>query len=45
MNKYLYKNLNVYQDAKSLVVDVYKVLKLFPAEEKYALCDQIYVMV
>ena len=41
MNKYSYKNLNVYQDAKSLVVDVYKVLKLFPAEEKYALCDQI----
>ena len=41
MNKYSYKNLNVYQDAKSLVMDVYKVLKLFPAEEKYALCDQI----
>ena len=41
MNKYSYKNLNVYQDAKSLVVDVYKLLKLFPAEEKYALCDQI----
>lgn len=41
MNKYSYKNLNVYQDAKSLVVDVYRVLKLFPAEEKYALCDQI----
>ena len=41
MNKYSYKNLNVYQDAKSLVVDVYKALKLFPAEEKYALCDQI----
>lgn len=33
--------MNVYQDAKSLVVDVYKLLKLFPAEEKYALCDQI----
>ena len=41
MNKYSYKNLNVYQDAKSLVVDVYKLLKLFPTEEKYALCDQI----
>ena len=41
MNKYSYKNLNVYQDAKSLVVDVYKLLKLFPAEEKYVLCDQI----
>lgn len=31
----------MYQDAKSLVVDVYKLLKIFPAEEKYALCDQI----
>ena len=41
MNKYSYKNLNVYQDSKSLVVDVYKLLKLFPAEEKFALCDQI----
>lgn len=41
MNKYSYKNLNVYQDAKSLVVDVYKLLKEFPAEEKFALCDQI----
>lgn len=41
MNKYSYKNLNVYQDAKSLVVDVYKLLKVFPPEEKYALCDQI----
>lgn len=41
MNKYSYKNLNVYQDAKSLVVDVYKLLKVFPTEEKFALCDQI----
>ena len=41
MNKYSYKNLNVYQDAKSLVVDVYTLLKLFPIEEKFALCDQI----
>ena len=41
MNKYSYKNLNVYQDSKNLVVEVYKLLKEFPAEEKYALCDQI----
>ncbi len=33
--------MNVYQDAKSLVVDVYKLLKEFPVEEKFALCDQI----
>ena len=41
MNKYSYKNLNVYQDAKDLVVDVYQLLKSFPVEERYALCDQI----
>ena len=41
MNQYSYKTLNVYQDAKKFVVDVYKLLKLFPSEEKYALCDQI----
>jgi four helix bundle protein len=41
LNKYSYKTLNVYQDAKKFVVDVYKLLKLFPSEEKYALCDQI----
>ena len=41
MNKYSYKNLNVYQDAKALVVDVYQLLKTFPVEERYALCDQI----
>ena len=41
MNKYSYKNLNVYQDAKGLVVDVYQLLKTFPVEEKFALCDQI----
>ena len=41
MNRYSYKNLNVYQDAKKFVVDIYKLLKLFPSEEKCALCDQI----
>ena len=33
--------MNVYQDAKGLVVDVYELLKSFPVEEKYALCDQV----
>jgi four helix bundle protein len=41
LNKYSYKTLNVYQDAKKFVVDVYKLLKSFPSEERYALCDQI----
>ena len=41
LNKYSYKSLNVYQDAKILVVSVYRLLKQFPAEERYALCDQL----
>jgi len=41
MNQYSYKTLNVYQDARTLVIEVYKLLKLFPVEERYALCDQI----
>lgn len=41
MNEYSYKTLNVYKDAKALVVDVYQLLKQWPVEERYALCDQI----
>ena len=41
MNEYSYQTLNVYKDAKALVVAVYKLLKQYPAEERYALCDQI----
>lgn len=41
MNWYLYKTLNVYKDAKALVIAVYRLLKQFPTEERYALCDQI----
>ena len=41
MNGYSYQTLNVYQDAKTLVVEVYKLLKQYPVEERYALCDQI----
>ena len=41
MNEYSYQTLNVYKEAKTLVVDVYKLLKQYPAEERYALCDQI----
>ena len=35
------KNLIAYQAAKQLVKDVYSVLKGFPKEEQYALCDQL----
>ena len=41
MNEYSYRTLNVYQEAKAWVIEVYKLLKFFPAEERYALCDQI----
>ncbi len=41
MTEYSYQTLNVYKDAKALVVEVYRLLKQYPAEERYALCDQI----
>lgn len=39
--KYEYKQLDVYKESKTLVKMVYKLLKGFPKEEQYALCDQI----
>lgn len=41
MTEYSYQTLNVYKDAKALVVEVYQLLKQYPIEERYALCDQI----
>ena len=38
---YSFEKLNVWQEAKKLVVDVYHLLDCFPKFEKYALCDQI----
>ena len=39
--KLFYKNLKVYQIAKTVVKDVYQLIKKFPSEERYALCDQL----
>lgn len=39
--KYSYKQLDVYKESKALVKIVYGVLKKFPREEQYALCDQL----
>lgn len=39
--KYEYKNLDAYKESKSLVIMVYALLKKFPREEQYALCDQL----
>lgn len=41
MECFSFRNLRVYQRAKELVVFVYSLLKLFPKEENYALCDQL----
>lgn len=39
--KYNYKNLAAYKESKILVIEVYALLKKFPKEETYALCDQL----
>lgn len=39
--KYDYKQLSAFQEAKTLVLMVYKSLNHFPKEEQYALCDQL----
>lgn len=39
--KYSYKDLEAYKESKLLVRKVYELLKLFPKEEQYALCDQL----
>lgn len=36
-----YKTLVVYQRAKVMVKEVYALLKKFPREEQYAMCDQL----
>ena len=41
MEQYSFEKLLVYQSAKSLVVDVYRLLAKFPSHENYALCDQL----
>ena len=41
MEKFYYRRLDVYQNAKSLTIDIYKVLESFPQEERFALCDQL----
>lgn len=36
-----FRNLNVYVKSKELVKQIYELLKKFPKEEMYALCDQL----
>ena len=39
--QYRFEKLNVWIEARKLVVSVYQLLKSFPIEERFALCDQL----
>jgi four helix bundle protein len=41
MECFSYRKLRVYQQVKNFVICVYELLKCFPKEENYALCDQL----
>ena len=41
MEVFGYRKLIAYQKAKEVVKRTYKMLKKFPAEERYAMCDQL----
>lgn len=40
MEVFSYRKLIAYQKAKEVVKRTYKLLKKFPSEERYAMCDQ-----
>ena len=39
--EYSFEKLLAYKSARKLVREVYQLIRKFPAEERYALCDQI----
>ena len=41
MEVFSYRKLIAYQKAKEVVKRTYQLLKKFPAEERYAMCDQL----
>lgn len=41
MEVFGYRKLIAYQKAKEIVKRTYKLLKKFPAEERFAMCDQL----
>ena len=41
MEVFGYRKLIAYQKAKEIIKRTYKLLKKFPAEERYAMCDQL----
>lgn len=36
-----FRDLNVYQGGRALVMEIFEVSKSFPVEERYALTDQV----
>ena len=36
-----FRSLSVYTEAKQLVLEVYAILKMFPEEERFAMCAQL----
>ncbi|MBR1498334.1 MAG: four helix bundle protein [Bacteroidaceae bacterium] len=41
MENFYYRRLDVYKNAKSLSHEVCKLIKTFPTEERFGLCDQL----
>lgn len=41
MERFYYRRLDVYKNAKSLVINIYEIVKTFPKEETFALSDQL----
>lgn len=41
MERFYYRRLEVYKNVKSLIVQIYELIKVFPKEETYALSDQL----
>ena len=39
--RFSFEKLNVWQDARLLVKEIYNLIEIFPMEEKYALSDQL----
>jgi len=39
--KYSFEKLDVWSDARMFIVEIYKLTKTMPVEEKYGLCSQI----
>jgi four helix bundle protein len=39
--KYSFEKLDVWQDARKFVTEIYKVSGTFPSEEKFGLCSQL----